>query len=264
MCVFVHTPPRLRPTIACLPGSLLRMKNGKSWMSSNGLLGKLPLDVCTRLVPELRLVPLPVGKVLYEAKAHQDHVYFLRSGIVSLLNVLENGDASEIAMVGNEGMVGTAVLVDSQSTPSRAVVQVAGEALALRADVVDREFKLSGEFQFVLLRYTQALIAQMAQTVICTRHHPIEKQLCRWLLLCLDRLEGDELNLTQEAIATLLGVRREGITGAAGRLQEAGLIRYSRGRILILDRIGLEQRSCECHAVVEKEYERLLNRPIAP
>jgi CRP-like cAMP-binding protein len=240
------------------------MKDGKSWMSSNGLLAKLPAAVCARLTSDLRLVQLPVGKVLYESGAQQEHIYFPRSGIVSLLYVLENGDAGEIAMVGNEGLVGTAVLVDSQSTPSRAVVQIAGEALALGADAVDREFKLGGEFQFVLLRYTQALIAQMAQTAICNRHHPIEKQLCRWLLLCLDRLEADELNLTQEAIANLLGVRREGITEAAGRLQEAGLIRYSRGNIRVLDRKGLEQRSCECYRAVESEYDRLLDRRSFP
>jgi CRP-like cAMP-binding protein len=238
------------------------MKDGKSRMSSNGLLAKLPAAVCARLTPDLRPVILPIGKVIYEAKAQQDQIYFLRSGIVSLLNVLENGDAAEIAMVGNEGIVGTAVLVDSQSTPSRAVVQVAGEALVLGAEAVDREFKRGGEFQFVLLRYTQALIAQMAQTAICNRHHPIEKQLCRWLLLCLDRLQAEEVNLTQEAIANLLGVRREGVTEAAGRLQEAGLIRYSRGNIRVVDRNGLEQRSCECYRVVEREYDRLLDRPL--
>jgi CRP-like cAMP-binding protein len=238
------------------------MKDGKSRMSSNGLLAKLPAAVCARLTPDLRPVTLPIGKVIYEAKAQQDQIYFLRSGIVSLLNVLENGDAAEIAMVGNEGMVGTAVLVDSQSTPSRAVVQVAGEALVLGAEAVDREFKRGGEFQFVLLRYTQALIAQMAQTAICNRHHPIEKQLCRWLLLCLDRLQAEEVNLTQEAIANLLGVRREGVTEAAGRLQEAGLIRYSRGNIRVVDRNGLEQRSCECYRVVEREYDRMLDRPL--
>ena len=204
------------------------------------------------------MVDLPVGKVLYEAQANQHFMYFPRSGIVSLLHVMANGDTTEIAMVGHEGAVGMAVLVDSQSTPSSAVVEVAGEALVLHADVVEREFKRGGEFQFQLLRYMQVLLAQMAQTAVCNRHHSVEKQLCRWLLLCLERIESDELQVTQELIATKLGVRREGVTEAAGRLQEAGLIKYSRGKIRVVDPGGLERRSCECYREVRKEYDRLL------
>ena len=185
-------------------------------------------------------------------------MYFPRSGIVSLLHVMASGDTTEIAMVGHEGAVGMAVLVDAQSTPSSAVVEVAGEALVLQADMVEREFMRGGEFQFQLLRYMQVLLAQMAQTAVCNRHHSVEKQLCRWLLLCLRRIESDELQVTQELIATKLGVRREGVTEAAGRLQEAGLIKYSRGRIRVLDLGGLERRNCECYREVRKEYDRLL------
>jgi CRP-like cAMP-binding protein len=234
------------------------MNRSTSWTFGNGLLDKLSAEVCVRLRPELQLVDLPVGKVLYEAQANQHHMYFPCSGIVSLLHVMENGDTSEIAMVGHEGAVGMAVLVDSQSSPSGAVVQVAGEALCLTGVAVEREFKRGGEFQFQLLRYMQVLLAQMAQTAVCNRHHSVEKQLCRWLLLCLERIESDELQVTQELIATRLGVRREGVTEAAGRLQEAGLIRYSRGKIRVLDSDRLERRSCECYREVRDEYDRLL------
>jgi CRP-like cAMP-binding protein len=235
------------------------MNRSSPWTPNNGLLDKLSAAACARLKPHLQLVDMPVGKVLFEAQATQHYMYFPRSGIVSLLYVMENGDTSEISMVGNEGVVGTAVLVDSQSTPARAVVQVPGDAFSLRADVVDQEFRAGGEFQFVILRYTQVLLAQMAQTAVCNRHHPVEKQLCRWLLLCLDRVLTNELQMTQELIASRLGVRREGVTEAAGKLQDAGLIQYSRGRIRVVDRAGLEHRSCECYRVVKGEYDRLLS-----
>lgn len=246
--------PELRPTT--------RMKSPTPWRPHNGLLDDLPPDVCGRLSPDLHLVELPVGKMLYESHAQQHLMYFPRSGIVSLLHVTKGGESAEIAMVGNEGMIGTALLVDSRSTPSTAVVQAAGEALALKADAVGREFKRNGAFQFAVLRYTQAVIAQMAQMAICNRHHTVEQQLSRRLLLCVDRLGSDELRMTQEAIASMLGVRREGVTEAAGRLQEAGLIRYSRGRIVLLDRQGLQRRSCECYEMIREEYDRLLARPV--
>ncbi|RDZ28763.1 Crp/Fnr family transcriptional regulator [Lysobacter silvisoli] len=234
------------------------MNKAPTWIAHNGLLDKLPAEACAALRPHLQLVDLPAGKVVFEPQTPQHHMYFPRSGIVSLLYVMENGDSSEIAMVGREGAVGMAILVDSQTTPARAVVQVGGQALALKADKVEREFGRGTHFQFLLLRYTQALLAQMAQMVVCNQHHMVEQKLCRWLLQCLDRVETDELQVTQELIATRLGVRREGVTEAAGRLQEAGLIAYSRGKIRLLDRLGLEQRSCECHAAVKREYERLL------
>jgi len=234
------------------------MDRSSPWKLGNGLLDKLPAEVRARLKPELHLVEMPTGKVLFESNALQHHMYFPCSGCVSLLYVMENGVTGEIAMVGREGVVGTAILVDSQSTPARGVVQVAGEALSLKAEVVEREFKRGGDFQFLLLRYIQVLLAQMAQTAMCNRHHSVEKQLCRWLLLCLDRIDSNELHMTQELIASRLGVRREGVTEAAGRLQESGLISYSRGKIRVLDRSGLERRSCECYRAVRNEYDRLL------
>lgn len=236
------------------------MSKSAPWKARNGLLDKLPGEVCARLQPHLQLQPLPIGKVLFEAGAPQNHMYFPRSGVISLLYALESGDTSEIAMVGNEGVVGTAVLVDSQSTPAHAIVQMAGEALCLKAAVVDREFKRAAEFQFVILRYTQVLLAQMAQSAVCNRYHTVEKQLCKWLLQCMDRRQSDQLEVTQETIAARLGVRREGITETAGRLQHAGLIQYSRGRIRILDRPVLERRSCECYRAVRLEYDRLLSK----
>lgn len=228
------------------------------WKARNGLLETLSEEECDRLRPELQVVHLPAGKVLYASGAAQQEMYFLRSGVVSICYTTENGDSTEIAMIGREGLVGTSVLMESQSTPSTAVVQVAGEALALRAEVADREFRRGGQFQFMAVRYLQLLLAQMAQTAVCNRHHSVEKQLCRWLLLCHDRTGTDELQITQEAIATRLGVRREGVTEAARRLQDLGLIRYSRGRIWIVDRRGLERQACECYAVVRGEYDRLL------
>jgi CRP-like cAMP-binding protein len=190
-------------------------------------------------------------------------VYFPIDAIVSLLTVLEDGDSAEIAVVGNEGIVGVSLFMGGETTPSRAVVQSAGRSIRLRAHVLKSEFNISPAVMHLLLRYTQALITQMTQTAACNRHHSLDEQLCRWLLLSLDRLHGTHLVMTQELIANMLGVRREGVTEAAGRLQRAGLISYSRGKINVLDRSGLEQRSCECYAVVKKEYDRLLPDLIA-
>jgi len=206
------------------------------------------------------LVPceLQLGQVLYESGVTMSHVYFPTTAIVSLLYVMEDGSSAEIAVVGNEGLVGVSLFMGGGSTPSRAVVQSAGAGYRLGAAVLQKDFLRSEPMMNLLLRYTQALITQMAQTAVCNRHHSLDQQLCRWLLLSLDRLAGDELQMTQELIANMLGVRRGGVTDAAMKLQDAGLIRYSRGRIQVLDRSGLEQRSCECYAVVKREYDRLL------
>ncbi|QSX79460.1 Crp/Fnr family transcriptional regulator [Agrilutibacter solisilvae] len=210
------------------------MNRTSSLALGNELLERLPADVCARLRHDLQEVELPVGKVLYESYARQHSMFFPRSGIVSLLFVLQNGDTSEIAMVGREGVVGMSLIVDSQSTPSRAVVQVAGEALMLPGEAVEREFGRNGRFHFAVLRYGQALLAQMAQTGVCNRHHTVERQLCRWLLMSLDRLGPVDLKMTQEQIAHLLGVRRGGITEAAKKLQTDGVIDYSRGTIRVI------------------------------
>jgi CRP-like cAMP-binding protein len=206
------------------------------------------------------LIPcdMPLGQVLYEPGTTMSHVFFPTTAIVSLLYVMEDGASAEIAVVGNEGLVGVSQFMGGGSTPSRAVVQSAGKGFRLKADLMQEEFLRAGPVMNLLLRYTQALITQMAQTAVCNRHHSLDQQLCRWLLLSLDRLAGDELQMTQELIANMLGVRRGGVTDSAMKLQEAGLIRYARGRIQVLDRSGLEQRSCECYAVVKKEYDRLL------
>ena len=206
---------------------------------------------------------MPLGQVLCEPGGTLTHVFFPTTAIVSLLYILENGDSAEIAVVGFEGMVGISLLMGGESTPSRAVVQSAGQGYRLRAHVIKDEFNQSHPVMHLLLRYTQALITQMAQTAVCNRHHTIDQQLCRWLLLSLDRLDGNELQMTQELIANMLGVRREGVTEAAGNLQDRGLIQYHRGRIKVLDREGLEQRTCECYEVVKKEYDRLLPKSIA-
>jgi CRP-like cAMP-binding protein len=237
------------------------MQKPKPWKPGNQLLAKLPADACARLRADLVPVELPVGKVLFEPDAVQSCIYFPRSGVVSLLAVLENGDTGEVAMVGNEGIVGVSMMVDGASTPTKAIVQVPGEALSLRAEVVTQEFRHGGAFQVAMLRYTQALIAQITQVSMCTRRHSVEKQLGRWLLLANDRMEGAEMPLTHEAIAHLLGVRREGVTEAAGRLQAAGLVRYGRGRIRVHDREGLVQHSCECYSAIRREYVRLLDTP---
>ena len=224
----------------------------------NHLLAALPEADYNLLLPRLELVDLPLGKILYESGHVFTNVYFPTTAIVSLLYVLENGASTEIAVVGNEGVVGIALFMGGESTPSRAVVQSAGEGYRLRGGLLKTEFTMGGDLQHLLLLYTQALITQMAQTAVCNRHHSLEQQLCRWLLLSMDRLPSNELTMTQELIANMLGVRREGVTEAAGRLQEAGLIHYSRGKITVLDRPRLEQRVCECYAVVKREYDRLL------
>lgn len=224
----------------------------------NKLLAALPPALYERLGPNLELVSLKRGASVYEAGSRQAYVYFPTDSIVSLLYVMKDGASAEIAGVGNEGLVGIALFMGGETTPSRAVVQCAGHAYRLRAKLLKGEFEFGGALQHLLLRYTQALITQMAQTAVCNRHHSIEQQLCRWLLLTADRLPSNVLAMTQESIANTLGVRREGVTEAAGKLQEAGLIQYSRGRIIIVDRAQLEKRVCECYAVVKKEFDRLL------
>ena len=223
----------------------------------NHLLSALPEPEWTRWLPQLEQVTLPLGKVLYESGGVQSHVYFPITAIVSLLYVMENGASAEIAVVGNEGVIGISLFMGGESTTSRAVVQSAGKAFRMSASAMKDEFKRAPVLH-LFLRYTQALITQMAQTAVCNRHHSLDQQLCRWLLLSLDRLQGDELVMTQELIANMLGVRREGVTESALKLQKAGLIRYARGRIEVLDRAGIEARSCECYAVVKREYDRLL------
>ena len=225
---------------------------------SNHLLAALPNAEWLRWLPQLEWVKMPLGEVLYESGTQQTHIYFPTTAIVSLLYVMESGASAEIAVVGNEGAVGISLFMGGESTPSRAVVQSAGQGVRLKAPMIKDEFNRSGPVMHVLLRYTQALITQMAQTAVCNRHHSLDQQLCRWLLLSMDRLPGSELVMTQELIANMLGVRREGVTEAALKLQKAALIRYSRGHITVLDRQGLEKRTCECYAVVKKEYDRLL------
>jgi CRP-like cAMP-binding protein len=224
----------------------------------NRLLAVMPDVELRRLLPHLEIIEMPLGEVLYEPGSVEKDVYFPTSAIVSLLYVMDNGDAAEIAIVGNEGVVGVSLFLGGDSTPSRAVVQSAGRGFRMKARILQDEFELSGPVTRLLLRYTQALITQMSQTAVCNRHHSLDQQLCRWLLLSLDRLPGSELMMTQELIANMLGVRREGVTEGAIKLQKAGLINYSRGRIKVLDRKGLEKRVCECYAVVKKEYDRLL------
>ena len=230
---------------------------------TNHLLESLPDAEWMRWKPVLEQVELPLGRVLYESGSKLSHVYFPTTAIVSLLYVMENGASAEIAVVGNEGIVGVSLFMGGETTPSRAVVQSAGQGFRLSAERLKAEFNLAGPVLHLLLRYTQALLTQMAQTAVCNRHHSLDQQLCRWLLLSLDRLHGNELVMTQELIANMLGVRREGVTEGALKLQRAGLIRYNRGHITVLDRPGLEKRSCECYAVVKKEYDRLLPATIA-
>lgn len=229
----------------------------------NELLQALPAAEWQAWEPLLERVELPLGQVLYESGLTMTHVYFPTTAIVSLLYVMENGASAEIAVVGHEGVVGISLFMGGGSTPSRAVVQSAGAGYRLRGAVMTEAFNRSGPVMHLMLRYTQALITQMAQTAVCNRHHSLDQQLCRWLLLSLDRLEGSELVMTQELIANMLGVRREGVTEAALSLQRAGLIRYARGHIEVLDRAALEQRTCECYAVVKKEYDRLLPARLA-
>jgi CRP-like cAMP-binding protein len=229
----------------------------------NHLLAALPPQDYERLLPNLELAHLPLGWAVYEAGGELGYVYFPTTSIVSLLYVMNDGAAAEIALTGCEGLVGIALFMGGETTPSRAVVQSAGHGYRLKAAVLKTEFDQGGTLQHLALRYTQALITQMAQTAVCNRHHSVEQQLCRWLLLSLDRLPSNQLTMTQELIANMLGVRREGVTEAAGKLQKAGLIHYSRGHIAVLDRPGLEARVCECYAVVKKEYDRLLPDRIA-
>ena len=224
----------------------------------NHLLAALPHAEFQRWSPHLEVCELPLGKVLHESGAPQPYVYFPLTAIVSLLYVLEDGATAEIAVVGNEGMLGVPVFMGGDFTPSRAVVQSAGQGLRLKAQLMKAEFDRNGPAMHVLLRYAQALLTQISQTAVCNRHHSLDQQLCRWLLLSLDRLHGNDLVMTQELIANMLGVRREGVTTAALKLQNAGIIEYARGHITVLDRPALEERSCECYAVVKAEYDRLL------
>jgi CRP-like cAMP-binding protein len=229
----------------------------------NHLLAALPDDQWQRWLPNLEHVNMPLGEVLYEAGSTLGHVYFPTTAIVSLLYVMQNGESAEIAVVGNEGVVGVSLFMGGDSTSSRARVQSAGGCFRLTAELMKEEFYRAGPVLHLLLRYTQALITQMVQTAACNRHHSLDQQLCRWLLLSLDRLQGTEMVMTQELIANMLGVPRQGATEGALKLHDAGLIDYTRGRIQVLDREGLEKRTCECYAVVKKEYDRLLPDKLA-
>ncbi len=229
----------------------------------NQLLASLPTDEWARWQPRLEWTDLPLGRVLYESSSLQSHVYFPTTAIVSLLYVMENGSSAEIAVVGNEGMVGISLFMGGETTPRRAVVQSAGQGYRLKGKAIKEEFGRSGPVMHLMLRYTQALITQMVQTAACNRHHSLDQQLCRWLLLSMDRLRDNKLVMTQELIANMLGVRREGVIEEALELEKAGLIRYSQGHITVLDREGLEKRTCECYEVVRREYQRLLPVRIA-
>jgi len=226
----------------------------------NNLLASLSTEVQERIFPHLDQMSMPLGQVLYEPGDTMDYVYFPTTAIVSLLYVMENGASAEISVVGYEGVIGIALFMGGQSTPSRAVVQSAGSFFRIKSALLMQEFNRHGEVMLLLLRYTQALITQMSQTAVCNRHHSIDQQLCRWLLLSLDRLPSRSLVMTQELIANMLGVRREGVTEAAGKLQRMGVIEYRRGHIVVLDRAKLERLSCECYAVVKRETDRLLPR----
>ncbi|HVE88395.1 MAG TPA: Crp/Fnr family transcriptional regulator [Burkholderiaceae bacterium] len=225
----------------------------------NYLLAALPRADLNELLPELAEVDLQLGHALYESGARQNFLYFPTTAVISLLYVTENGSSTEIALAGREGAVGVALFMGGESTPNRAVVQSAGKSLQVRANVVQEQFRRGGAVQRVLLRYTQALFSQMSQTAVCNRHHSLDQQLCRWLLLSLDRIDSSELRMTQQLIADMLGVRREGVTAAASKLQKSGAIKYSRGKITVLDRQALERYVCECYAVVNQEYDRLLH-----
>jgi CRP-like cAMP-binding protein len=223
----------------------------------NQLLATLPVEDYARLLPDLEFTPMPLGWVLYERDEAMDYIYFPTTCIVSLLYVMQTGQSAEIAITGNEGLVGISIFMGGESTSSRAVVQSAGECYRLPANILKQEFERGGNLQHLALRFTQALIAQMVQTAACNRHHSLEQQLCRWLLLSLDRLPGNAISMTQQLIANMLSVRREGVTEAAGRLRKDGLIRYSRGRITVLSRPKLERRVCECYQAVKDENQRL-------
>lgn len=227
-------------------------------LRQNSLLAALSEDEYVRLMPQLELVDQPLGQVLHESGVQMRHVYFPTTSIVSMLYVMEDGASAEIAVVGNEGVLGVSLFMGGETTTSRAVVQSAGQAYRLKGKLLKEEFARGGPMQQRLLCYSQALLTQIAQTAVCNRHHSLDQQFCRWLLLSLDRLPSNELIMTQELIANMLGVRREGVTEAAGNVQKAGLITYNRGRIHVLDRAGLEARTCECYAVVKREFDRLL------
>ena len=231
---------------------------GRHDVGHNHLLATLSAPELGRLYSHLELVPLALGEVLYESGDRLQHVYFPTDSIVSRLYVMADGASAEIAVVGNEGIIGIALFMGGETMPNRAVVQSAGHAFRLQGHLLKEEFNRAGELQHLLLRYTQALLTQMAQTAVCNRHHTVDQQLCRWLLLSLDRLPSNQLNMTQELIANMLGVRREGVTEAAGKLQSAGLIHYSRGHITVIDRPQLEAQACECYRVVKAEFDRLL------
>ena len=224
----------------------------------NHLLAALHAADYARLLPDLKLITLPLGESVYEAGVAMQYVYFPTTCMISLLYVMANGDSAEIAVIGNDGLVGVSVFMGGEGMSSRAVVQNAGECYRVKAKVMQREFARGGSLQFLALRFTQALIAQMVQTGACNRHHTLEQQLCRWLLLTLDRLPGNEVSMTQQLIGNMLGVRRAGVTEATGNLEKNGLIRYSGGRITVLNRAKLEKRACECYEVVKKEIKRLL------
>jgi CRP-like cAMP-binding protein len=243
--------PRVKQTDDHMPGQ-------------NHLLAALSAAERERLYPHLRLVPMPLGHALYESGDVLRYVYFPLDCIVSLLYVLENGASAEISVVGREGLIGVALFMGGETTPSRAIVQSAGHAYRLDGQRLKDEFHRNGALQLQLLRYTQTLITQMAQTAVCNRHHSVDQQLCRWLLLSLDRLPTDRLIMTQELIANMLGVRREGVTEAAGKLQKLGVIRYIRGHITVIDRPKLEQLCCECYAVVKRESDRIENMAASP
>lgn len=228
-------------------------------LEQNYLLSSLPADVRERLKPHLQLITLPLGKCLYESGDEQKYVYFPTNSIISLVYVLFNGDSAEISVVGNEGMLGLPLFMGGGSTPNRAVVQSAGNAYQLSARLLKEEFKKHDQLHDLLLRYTQSLMTQMAQTAVCNRHHTIEQQLCRWILLSLDRIPSNVLTMTQELIADMLGVRREGVSVAAGKLQKLGVIEYHRGVVTVIKRAELEKLSCECYEVVKEECDRLLH-----
>ena len=246
-----------------LPVSQASRQASKTSPRQNHLLAVLPQSETDRLFPHMELVALPLGEALYEPGDHMDYVYFPTDSIVSLLYVMENGSSAEIAVVGNEGLVGIALFMGGETMPNRAVVQSKGNAFRLKGQLLKQEFNRGGALQHLLLRYTLAMLTQMAQTAVCNRHHSVDQQLCRWLLLSIDRLTTNDLSMTQELIANMLGVRREGVTEAAGKLQSAGLITYSRGRITVVNRPGLEARVCECYGVVREEFRRLLPDVIA-
>ena len=257
MCASEHTNASISPTVRAEQIHRHLMPQTDHF-KKNRLLSALPAAEWNRWSAAIEPVEMPLGEVLYEPGVALKYVYFPITSIVSLLYVMENGASAEIAVVGNEGIVGVSLFMGGESTPSRAVVQSAGLGCRLQAQLMKAEFNKAGPVLHLLLRYTQALITQMAQTAVCNRHHSLDQQLCRWLLLSLDRLDGDELVMTQELIANMLGVRREGVTEGALNLQKLGLIKYARGRITVLDRPGLEKRTCECYAVVKREYDRLL------